>query len=102
MTKRQIDQRAKDLAKAGRFGDDALLHVSKAELSGLASLYGGDLPTNPKTGLPEAFFFLPFLLGAAAPAAAAAGAAATGAAAAGAAGLGAAGGAGAIYGGKKK
>ena len=68
-------------ASHGRFGDDRLLHVSQAEIEGLASLIpGGKLPTNPKTGLPEAFFFLPFLAGLgamAAPAAAAAGTAAT-------------------------
>lgn len=51
-------------AAAGRFGDDSLLHVSRAELQGLASLHPeGELPRNPKTGLPEAFFFLPFLAG---------------------------------------
>lgn len=75
-------------AKHGRHGDNRLLHVSQEELDGLASLIpGGKLPKNPDTGLPEAFFFLPFLAGlagAAAPAAAAttAGLAATTAAAA--------------------
>lgn len=51
-------------AKAGRYGDNRLLHVSDTELEGLASLHPkGKLPTNPETGLPEAFFFLPFLAG---------------------------------------
>lgn len=69
----------KEIASKGRFGDDALLHVSKHELAGLASLVpGGKLPKNPDTGLPEAFLFLlPLLAGAAAPAAAAATTAAT-------------------------
>jgi len=88
-------KKAKELAKHGRYGDTELLHVNKAELAGLASLApGGRLPINPVTGLPEAFFFLPFLLGAAAaPAAAAAipaAATAAMAAPAAAAGLGAA------------
>lgn len=92
-----LRENANELAQHGRFGDDRLLHVSEAELRGLASLMpGGKLPINPHTGLPEAFFFLPFLFGAAAPAAAAAGAAAApaltaGLGAAGAAGAGAAG-----------
>lgn len=66
---------AAELAKHGRFGDSMLIHVAPAEVAGLAALAGGSLPINPKTGLPEAFFFLPFLaglFGAAAPAAAAA------------------------------
>lgn len=66
----------KEIAAAGRMGDDILVHMNRAELGGLASLApGGKLSINPKTGLPEAFFFLPFLAGlgaAAAPAAAAA------------------------------
>jgi hypothetical protein len=97
---KQHKKTASELASFGRHGDDSLLHVSKEELKGLASLApGGKLPHNPKTGLPEAFFFLPFLAAAAAPAAAATTAAAaapaligTGAALGGAAaGLGAAG-----------
>lgn len=71
-----LEQLAKQIAGKGRFGDDALLHVSKQELAGLAALAPqGTLSVNPATGLPEAFFFLPFLAGlgaAAAPAAAAA------------------------------
>jgi hypothetical protein len=66
-----------EIAAKGRFGDDALLHVSTTELQGLAALSPtGELTINPDTGLPEAFFFLPFLFGAAAPAAAGAAAAA--------------------------
>lgn len=57
-------QSARHLASFGRYGDTELLHVNRAELAGLASLApGGELPTNPVTGLPEAFFFLPFLAG---------------------------------------
>lgn len=101
----ELRKSAKDIAAAGRFGDDVLVHMSASEVEGLASLMpNGKLPINPKTGLPEAFFFLPFLAGlgaAGATGAAATGALgaglATGAAAAGAglgaAGLGAAGGA---------
>ena len=70
-------------AEAGRFGDNQLLHVSDREIAGLEAILGKTLPTNPKTGLKEAFFFLPFLagLGAAAAPAAAAGTAAAGTAA---------------------
>src|SRR6188768_3303844 len=70
---------AQQLAARGRFGDSMLLHVSPAEVAGIASLIPGGLTTNPETGLPEAFIFLPFLaslFGAAAPAATAAAAAA--------------------------
>lgn len=69
---------AKELASRGRFGDNMLVHMNEAEVAGLASLMpNGKLPTNPDTGMPEAFFFLPFLAGlggaaAAAPAAMAA------------------------------
>jgi hypothetical protein len=66
---------AQVLAAQGRYGDSMLLHVSPQEVQGIASLIPGGLTTNPHTGLPEAFFFLPFLaslFGAAAPAAAAA------------------------------
>lgn len=91
-----LKKKAQEVAKAGRFGDTTLIHVAPEELKGLASLMpNGKLTVNPTTGLPEAFFFLPFLAGlgaAAAPAAAAAvPAAATGALGAGmAAGAGAA------------
>lgn len=46
---------ARHLAAHGRKGDDMLVHVSRAELPGLAALNGGALPTNPHTGMPEAF-----------------------------------------------
>lgn len=70
---------AQQLAAKGRFGDSMLIHVNPAEVAGIASLIPGGLTINPETGLPEAFFFLPFLasmFSAAAPAAAAATAAA--------------------------
>lgn len=54
-----------DLASKGRFGDDAVMHVSNAEVQGLdnlaRSIYGHELPTNPETGLKEAFLFAPLL-----------------------------------------
>ena len=61
---KKYQKMASDLAKAGRGGDDQLLHVSKAELAGLGSLLpSGKLPINPETGQPEAFVFtLPALL----------------------------------------
>lgn len=72
---KKLHSAGKEIAKHGRNGDNRILHVSDAELKGLASLApGGKLPINPKTGHPEAFFFLPFLAGltsAVAPAAAA-------------------------------
>ena len=37
----------------GRMGDTELVHMTKPEVKGLASL--GVLSTNPNTGLPEAF-----------------------------------------------
>jgi hypothetical protein len=46
---------AKGLSALGRNGDNTLLHVSKDELAGLQSLIGHKLPTNPHTGLQEAF-----------------------------------------------
>lgn len=46
---------AKGLSALGRHGDNTLLHVSKDELAGLQSLIGHKLPTNPDTGLQEAF-----------------------------------------------
>jgi hypothetical protein len=46
---------AKGLSALGRNGDNTLLHVSKDELAGLQSLIGHKLPTNPHTGLHEAF-----------------------------------------------
>lgn len=63
---KQYKSMADKLAKAGRFGDDRILHVSQAEIEGLgAMLPSGKLPTNPETGQPEAFAFLiPLLIGA--------------------------------------
>ena len=46
---------AKGLSSLGRHGDNTLLHVSEDELVGLQSLIGHKLPTNPDTGLQEAF-----------------------------------------------
>ena len=40
-------------AMQGRYGDTELVHMSKPEVQGLASL--GQLTINPVTGLPEAF-----------------------------------------------
>lgn len=59
-----LKKKAAELASHGRYGDTHLLHVAPEELAGIAALMpGGKLTTNPKTGLPEAFFFLPFLAG---------------------------------------
>ena len=41
------------MAMQGRYGDTELVHMSKPEIQGLASL--GQLTINPDTGLPEAF-----------------------------------------------
>jgi len=41
------------MAMRGRMGDTELVHMSKPEIKGLASL--GELTINPDTGLPEAF-----------------------------------------------
>ena len=61
---KKYDKMASDLAKAGRYGDDQIIHVSKAEVEGLGSLLpSGKLPNNPKTGQPEAFVItVPMLL----------------------------------------
>ena len=50
-----LHRTANSLAAQGRHGDDTLIHVSRKELAGLASLNGGNLSINPQTGLPEAF-----------------------------------------------
>lgn len=56
---------ADELSKAGRFGDTRILHVNEAELAGLGSLVpSGKLPTNPKTGQPEAGILTAMLIGA--------------------------------------
>lgn len=57
-------QSAKDLAKLGRNGDTELLHVNPIELKLLDSFAranGTTMTTNPDTGKPEAFFFLPLI-----------------------------------------
>lgn len=65
-----VPQAANQIAHQGRHGDDALLHVSKKELGGIAALaqaHGKPLTINPHTGLPEAFSLtslLPTLIGA--------------------------------------
>lgn len=49
-------QMAQAVARHGRHGDQTLVHVSNAELKGLQALHPlGRLPSNPQTGLPEAF-----------------------------------------------
>lgn len=47
------------MAMKGRQGDTELIHMTKPEIAGLASL--GKLTINPDTGLPEAFSFKQFL-----------------------------------------
>lgn len=63
--------KAKSLAKYGRGGDTMLMHVTPQEVE-LARSVGG-ITTNPDTGLPEAFLFLPALLAGIASAASAVG-----------------------------
>ena len=47
-----------EAAKEGRYGDNILVHMNKDEAAVLAKASGVEkLPTNPKTGLPEAFVF---------------------------------------------
>ena len=46
---------AEAVRRRGRYGDDVLVHMNKAELAGLSSLVPGGLPRNPDTGQPEAF-----------------------------------------------
>ena len=43
------------MAMKGRQGDTELIHMTKPEIRGLASL--GKITVNPDTGLPEAFSF---------------------------------------------
>ena len=46
-------------AKKGRYGDNILVHMNKDEAAVLAKSAGIEkLPTNPDTGLPEAFAFM--------------------------------------------
>jgi len=58
------------MAMKGRQGDTELIHMTKPEIRGLASL--GKITVNPDTGLPEAFSFKSFLPAIAAAAATAA------------------------------
>lgn len=51
-----LPEQSQNIASKGRFGDNNLLHVSDEELD-LMEAMGGPLPTNPKTGNPEAFGF---------------------------------------------
>ena len=47
-----------EAATQGRYGDNILVHMNKDEAAVLAKSAGLDeLPINPKTGLPEAWFF---------------------------------------------
>ena len=51
---------AQGLASLGRNGDSMLMHVTPNEVAGLKNLaksMGGEVTTNPHTGLPEASFF---------------------------------------------
>jgi hypothetical protein len=53
-------QLAQGLASLGRHGDSMLMHVTPREVTGLKNLaksMGGEVTTNPHTGLPEASFF---------------------------------------------
>ena len=62
---------AQHLSNQGRGPDDTLVHMSRNEvksLNDLANAHGGELTTNPQTGLPEAGFLsslLPMVAGAA-------------------------------------
>jgi|TARA_R100000093_G_scaffold69223_1_gene41307 uncharacterized membrane-anchored protein YhcB (DUF1043 family) len=48
-----------EAAKKGRYGDNILVHMNKDEAAVLAKSAGIEkLPTNPDTGLPEAFAFM--------------------------------------------
>ena len=59
MKRPPMQKQAERLAAQGRYGDSMLVHMSPAEVQGIASLVpGGQLPTNPQTGQPEAFDFL--------------------------------------------
>lgn len=57
-------RKAEDLAQYGRNGDTTLMHINPAELEGLQQLLG-PVTENPDTGMPEAFAWVPFLIGAA-------------------------------------
>lgn len=53
-----------EAAKEGRYGDNILVHMSKDEADVLAKSAGLEkLPTNPKTGFPEAWIFTALSVG---------------------------------------
>jgi len=53
-----------EAAKKGRYGDNILVHMNKDEAAVLAKSAGLEkLPTNPTTGLPEAWFFTALAVG---------------------------------------
>ena len=53
-----------EAATQGRYGDNILVHMNKDEAAVLAKSAGLEkLPTNPKTGLPEAWFFTALSVG---------------------------------------
>ena len=53
-----------EAASHGRYGDNILVHMNKDEAAVLAKSAGLDkLPTNPKTGLPEAWLFTALSIG---------------------------------------
>lgn len=57
-------QMAQHLAAQGRGRDTTLVHMSRPEVMGLGSLHpSGQMPINPKTGLPEADFLTDVLPG---------------------------------------
>lgn len=62
-----LHRAARHIADHGRGPDDQLMHVTRNELSALGHLMpGGQLPRNPRTGLPEAGIFeslLPAIVG---------------------------------------
>ena len=52
---------AQELATKGRHGDSTLVHMTPAEVAGLAAIaraHGGDITINPDTGAPTATFSL--------------------------------------------
>jgi len=67
----RMNPMAQELQQQGRGDDSMLVHMTPGEvnsLRGLAQKFGGDLTTNPSTGLPEAGWLgklLPTLIGAA-------------------------------------
>jgi len=53
-----------EAATQGRYGDNILVHMNKDEVAVLAKSAGLEkLPTNPKTGLPEAWVFTALAVG---------------------------------------